>query len=142
TDFASEVGVGAVLGTKFTWPDYGPKFKTVELTSEKEQHWRKWIGIYNDKMLSRGKFLNLYTYGYDWPEAYAIEKDGKMYYAFYTQEKKQTWKGKVELRGLAQGKYKVMNYETGADLSSVDAASPGLDVEFSQHLLLEVSKAQ
>jgi alpha-galactosidase len=141
TDFASEVGVGAVLGTKFTWPDYGPKFKTVELTSEKEHHWRKWIGIYNDKMLSRGKFLNLYTYGYDWPEAYAIEKDGKMYYAFYTQEKNQEWKGKVELRGLTPGKYKVVNYETSADLPSVDAASPLLEVQFSQHLLLEVSKA-
>ena len=34
-DFASEVGVGAVLGTKFTWPNYGPKFKTVELTARK-----------------------------------------------------------------------------------------------------------
>src|SRR5205807_9640234 len=26
-DFASAVGVGAVVGTKFTWPGYGPKFK-------------------------------------------------------------------------------------------------------------------
>ena len=64
-DFASEVGVGAVLGTKFTWPNYGPKFKTVELTPEKESHWKKWIDIYRAKMLSRGEFLDLYTYGYD-----------------------------------------------------------------------------
>jgi len=139
-DFASEVGVGAVLGTKFTWPDYGPKFKMVELTSEKELHWKKWIDIYNAKMLSRGRFLDLYTYGYDWPEAYTIEKDGKMYYAFYVPDKTKSWKGSIELRGLAPGKYQVVNYENGGRLGSVDATSPKLNVEFSQHLLLEVSK--
>jgi len=139
-DFASEVGVGAVLGTKFTWPDYGPKFKVVELTPEKQAHWQKWIGIYNDKMLSRGKFLNLYTYGYDWPEGYAIEKDGKMYYAFYAPDKAKPWKGSIELRGLGPGSYSVVNYENGQQLVSVEASTPKLNVEFSQHLLLEVSK--
>jgi alpha-galactosidase len=111
SDFASEVGVGAVVGTKFTWPGYGPHFKTVELTPQKEAHWKKWIDIYNAKMLSRGKFLDLYVYGYDSPEGYAIEKDGKMYYAFYAPEKNKAWKGQVELRGLAPGKYKIVNYE-------------------------------
>jgi len=140
SDFASEVGVGAVVGTKFTWPGYGPKFKTVELTADKQAHWKKWIDIYNSKMLSRGKFLDLYTYGYDWPEAYAIEKDGKMYYAFYAPEKVTPWKGQVELRGLAPGKYQVVNYETALQLGSVDASNPKMNVEFSQHLLLEVSR--
>ena len=140
-DFASEVGVGAVLGTKFTWPDYGLKFKTVELTPEKQDHWKKWIDLYNAKMLSRGKFLDLYTYGYDWPEAYAIEKDGKMYYAFYAPEKDKAWNGQVELRGLEPGKYNVVNYENGAQLGSVESNIPKLDVTFRNHLLLEVSKA-
>ncbi|MFZ1137820.1 MAG: hypothetical protein WAN76_01495 [Candidatus Sulfotelmatobacter sp.] len=45
------------------------------MTSEKEAHWKKWIGLYNEKMLSRGEFRDLYVYGYDIPEAYAIEKD-------------------------------------------------------------------
>src|SRR5262249_45197812 len=119
-DFASEVGVGAVVGTKFTWPDYGPKFKIVELTPEKEQHWKKWIDLYNAKMLSSGQFLNLYTYGYDFPEAYAIAKDGRMYYAFYTQEKTRPWKGPIELRGLASGRYRVTDYENGISLGTVD----------------------
>ncbi len=141
SDFASEVGVGAVVGTKFTWPNYGPKFKTVELTPAKEAHWKKWIDIYNAKMLSRGKFLDLYTYGYDSPEAYAIEKDGKMYYAFYAPDKTKPWKGEVELRGLAPGKYKVVNYENTSELGPLDAGKPRLNVEFRQHLLLEVSKA-
>jgi alpha-galactosidase len=140
-DFASEVGVGAVVGTKFTWPDYGPKFKTVELTPEKEAYWKKWIALYNEKMLSQGKFLDLYVYGYDLPEAYAIEKDGKMYYAFYAPEKNKPWKGQVELRGLSPGEYQVLNYENATRLGSVDASNPKLNVDFSEHLLLEVSKA-
>ena len=58
-DFASTLGTGGVLGTKFTWPDYGPKFKTVYLNPEKEAHWKKWISLYNQKMLSKGTFKNL-----------------------------------------------------------------------------------
>jgi alpha-galactosidase len=141
SDFASEVGVGAVLGTKFTWPNYGPKFKTVELTPQKETHWKKWIDIYNSKMLSRGKFLDLYTYGYDWPEAYAIEKDGRMYYAFYGQEKNKPWRGQIELRGLEPGKYRVVNYEDNTELGFVESSNPRLDVSFTNHLLLEASRA-
>jgi alpha-galactosidase len=140
-DFASEVGVGAVIGTKFTWPDYGPKFKTVELTHDKEQHWKKWIELYNSKMLSKGQFLNLYTYGYDVPEGYAISKDGRMYYAFYSQNKKVPWKGSVELRGLAPGRYRVTDYENGKLLGTVTTENPKLDVDFKEHLLLEVEKA-
>lgn len=140
-DFASEVGVGAVVGTKFTWPDYGAKFKTVELTAEKEAYWKKWIDLYNAKMLSQGRFLNLYTYGYDFPEAYAISKDGSMYYAFYSQGKNTGWKGTVDLRGLAPGRYRVTDYENGKSLGTVDADNPRLNVEFKEHLLLEVEKA-
>ena len=140
-DFASEVGVGAVLGTKFTWPDYGPKFKIVELTPEKEAHWKKWIDIYQDKMLSRGQFLDLYTYGYDSPEAYAIAKDGRVYYAFYAPDKNKPWKGEVELRGLGPGTYEILDYEHGKQLGSLDANSPKLKVGFSEHLLLEATHA-
>ena len=138
-DFASEVGVGAVLGTKFTWPNYGPHFKTVELTSLKEAHWKKWINIYNQKMLSRGKFLDLYTYGYDVPEAYAIAKDGRIYYAFYAPEQGREWSGEVELRGLQPGKYRVVDYEHGTELGALDSQNPKLKVSFTEHLLLEVS---
>jgi hypothetical protein len=53
---------------------------------------------------------SLYVYGYDSPEAYAIEKDGKMFYAFYSPKADEAWKGKIELRGLAAGKYRVHDY--------------------------------
>ena len=138
-DFASAVGVGAVVGTKFTWPGYGPKFKTVELTPEKEAHWKKWIDIYNAKMLSRGKFLDLYTYGYDVPEAYAIEKEGRMYYAFYATGKGKTWSGEIELRGLGSGSYGVVDYENGKSLGDVSSQNPKLSVSLTDHLLLEAS---
>ena len=143
TDFASTIGAGGVVGTKFVWPDSNPKFKPVTLTPEKEEHWKKWIGIYNQKMLSKGTFRNLYVYGYDLPEGYAIEKDGKMYYAFFSQDPSKIWKGRVELRGLPAGTYHVVDYAGGKDLGTIEASgekAPELATEFQGDLLLEVSR--
>jgi alpha-galactosidase len=141
SDFASTLGAGGVLGTKFVWPETAPKFKAVALTGEKESHWKKWIALYNEKMLSKGDFLDLYVYGYDVPEAYAIEKGGKMYYAFFTPEG-TSFNGEVELRGLKPGTYDVSDYVEGKDLGTVQADSGGaakLKTEFKEHLLLEAS---
>ena len=139
SDFASTLGTGGVPGTKFVWPDPGPKFKPVSLTQQKEDHWKKWIGLYNEKMLSKGNFLDLYTYGYDFPEGYAIEKDGQMYYAFFADK---PFTGSVELRGLKPGTYQVLDYAEGKNLGEVRAENgkvPSLKTEFPDHLLLEVS---
>jgi alpha-galactosidase len=140
-DFASTLGVGGVPGTKFVWPDPGPKYQPVNLTAEKDAVWKKWIGLYNEKMLSKGQFLDLYTYGYDVPEAYAIAKDGKMYYAFFADPSKP-YAGDVELRGLKAGKYHVVDYAEGKDLGNVEAANGQpvkMKADFIGHLLLEVS---
>jgi alpha-galactosidase len=142
SDFASTIGTGGVVGTKFVWPDPGPKFKPVLLTAAKEQHWKKWIGIYNQKMLSSGTFRDLYVTGYDVPEGYAIEKDGKMYYAFFAPNS-ASWKGEIELRGLQPGAYHVTDYAYGRDLGTIEAVAdkaPRVKVEFKEHLLLEVEK--
>jgi alpha-galactosidase len=146
-DFASTLGTGGVLGTKFTWPDYGPKFKNVYLSADKEAHWKEWIGLYNEKMLSKGNFLNLYVYGFDVPEGYAIEKDSDMYYAFYApaaansvQRKgnaSQHWSGEIELRGLAAKSYHVTDYVHHKDYGSVVGPVAELKVEFDDNLLLE-----
>lgn len=136
-DFASTLGTGGVLGTKFAWPDYGPKLKDVYLTPQKEARWKKWISLYNQKMLSRGKFEDLYVYGYDVPEGYAIEKDGIMYYAFFAPG---TWSGQIELRGLAAGKYRVEDYVNDKDLGVVSAPGATIKTNFKEHLLLEVAK--
>ncbi len=150
-DFASTLGTGGVLGTKFTWPDYGPKFKNVYLNSGKEEHWKQWIKLYNEKMLSKGTFLNLYVYGYDVPEAYAIEKDGQMYYAFYAparpadahskQPAQLSWSGEIELRGLESKNYRVMDYVNGKDLGLVKGPTAKLQVNFKDNLLLQASPA-
>jgi alpha-galactosidase len=139
-DFASTLGTGGVLGTKFTWGESSPKFLRVALTPNKEEHWKRWTALYNQKMLSRGEFKDLYVYGYDSPEAYAIEKDGRMFYAFYSPSPTAAWKGTVELRGLRPGKYRVHDYVNDKDLGEVDAANPVLAAEFTQSLLLETTK--
>jgi len=155
SDFASTLGTGGVLGTKFTWPDYGPKFKTVYLNEQKMDHWKKWAALYNQKMLSKGNFLDLYVYGYDSPEAYAIEKDGNLYYAFYSPEDASkskndsstpgAWKGEIELRGLSAKSYRILDYVNNKDYGVVSGSASGpaprLHVEFQDHLLLQATPA-
>jgi alpha-galactosidase len=143
-DFASTLGTGGVLGTKFTWPDYGVKFKNVYLSQVKEAHWKKWIGLYNEKMLSKGNFLDLYAYGYDVPEAYAIEKNGAMYYAFYAPEPSRKtsgtrgqWNGELELRGLGNRTYHLTDYVNGKDYGTVSGPVAKLHADFVGSLLLE-----
>jgi alpha-galactosidase len=143
-DFASTLGTGGVLGTKFTWPDYGPKLKNVFLNPAKEEHWKKWIALYNQKMLSKGNFLDLYVYGYDSPEAYAIEKDGAMYYAFYAPQpagkspgSPGKWTGEVELRGLASREYHVTDFVNAKDYGTVTGPTAKIKVDFVGSLLLE-----
>ncbi len=138
-DFASTIGAGGVVGTKFVWPDRG-KFKEAVLTPGKESHWKKWIDIYNSRMLSRGVFLNLYTYGYDIPEAYAIAKDGRMYYAFFAPNGSGGWTGAIELRGLEPGRYHVTDYVNQKSHGTVQGPTGRIHVEFEAHLFLEASK--
>jgi alpha-galactosidase len=141
-DFASTIGTGGVVGTKFVWPNPGPHFKDVNLTQDKEEWWKKWIGIYNQKMLSKGVFRNLYSIGYDAPEGYAIQKDGRMYYAFFAPQGSKGYQGEVQLRGLAPGTYHVVDYANNQDLGTVTAkgSAATLTTSFPDHLLLEVSK--
>ncbi len=106
-DFASSVGIGAVVGTEFTWPvGSGPPNRqgrrTNDLTPEREQLWAKWLGIYKSKMLPQGEYLGkLYDIGFDLPESHAIRKEGKMYYAFYAPK----FQGNVSLGGLGKRHY-------------------------------------
>jgi len=139
-DFASTLGTGGVLGTKFTWGDTSPKYKDVALTASKEAQWKQWISLYNEKMLSRGEFRDLYVYGYDVPEAYVIEKDGTMYYAFFTKDPSVPYQGAIELRGLESGKYHVTDYVGEKDLGTVDSSNPRLITSFTGHLLIETTK--
>jgi alpha-galactosidase len=139
SDFASSFGVGAVLGTKFTWPKDNPSVSPPGylLTPEKEVIWKKWISLYNEKMLSKEPYLgDLYDIGYDMPETHVIRKGEALYYAFYAKK----WDGPVELRGLEQGKtYRLRDYFNGVDLGEAVGETGRLDAKFEGFLLIEAA---
>jgi alpha-galactosidase len=134
-DFASTLGVGGVVGTQFVLPSEVQKKTKSVLTPEREKDFEKWLRIYHEKMLSRGQYLGqLYDIGFDAPETHVIRKDQAMYYAFFAKQ----WKGTVELRGLEDRNYSVVDYVTGKSLGTVAGHNAHLPVEFAGNLLVEV----
>ena len=134
-DFASSFGVGAVLGSKFTWPKDNPSAEGVYLlTPEREKKWKKWIGLYNDLMLSKEPYLGeLYDIGFDKPETHVIQKGNDLYYAFYADN----WNGEIEFRGLSPNvKYQVIDYVNNKKLGVVSSSNPKLKTTFKKHLLV------
>lgn len=134
TDFASTVGVGGVVGTQFVLPSLVKKHDKFDLTPQREEIFAKWLQIYKEKMLSRGEYLGaLYDIGFDHPEAHVIRKNSEMYYAFFAPH----WRGPVELRGLQDRTYRLVDYENGKDLGSVRGPTAHISAEFDKHLLVE-----
>jgi alpha-galactosidase len=134
-DFASTIGVGGVVGTQFVLPALVKKISTSDLTPAREAKFEKWLGIYRDKMLSRGRYLGqLYDIGFDIPETHVIRRDQTMYYAFYARH----WKGPIELRGLDDRNYTVTDYVNGNSFKAVSGHKARLNVAFDGLLLLEV----
>lgn len=135
-DFASAVGTGAVIGTKFTWPaDPDVDKNPFLLTREKEAHWKKWIDLYMEQMLSKKEYLNLYDIAFDVPETHVIQDRDTLFYAFYAEN----WQGKVELRGLSDQKYIVVDYVNNMVLGHINGNAPTLDIAFSDYLLIKAS---
>ena len=56
-----------------------------------------------------------------------------MYYAFFAKQ----WKGPVELRGLEDRNYSVVDYVTGKSFGMVPGHGAHLAVDFDGYLLLE-----
>jgi alpha-galactosidase len=137
-DFASTVGIGAIVSTKFTWPkDPKPKDSFL-LTPQRELLWRKWITLYNERMLPKGTYRGeLYDIGFDKPETHVIEKSGRFYYAFYAR----SWNGPVTLRGLAPGRYRLRDYFNASDLGEIAAAQNPVQLSFEHFLVLEAVPA-
>jgi len=143
SDFASTVGVGGVVGTKFTWPPEEPVYdrnnvaqkSDVALTPEKEVEWVKWLNIYTEKMLPKGNYRgDLYDIGFDFPETHAVQKGAEMYYAFYNE----SFEGSVQLRGLQiDQKYAIRDYVNNIDYGMVSGGATELSVKFEHALLLE-----
>ena len=133
-DFASTVGVGGVVGTQFVLPDLVKKHTTSDLTPEREKVFEKWLQIYKEKMLSRGEYLGeLYDIGFDRPEAHVIRKNKELYYALFARH----WSGPIELRGLHDRTYHIVDYVNHKDFGSVHGPKATISAEFNKHLLLE-----
>jgi len=137
SDWATTVGIGGVIGTKFVWPvgvHSNKETGEISLTEEKKKVWTKWVDIYKDKMLPKGTYLGeLYDIGFDKPETHAINKDDKMFYAFYATE----WNDKVELRALENKTYNVKDYVNNKVLGEVKGPIASFPVKFNQSLLIE-----
>jgi len=135
-DFASTLGIGGVVGTQFVLPSLVEKHGRFDLTPDREKSFQKWLELYQEKGLSRGQYLGtLYDIGFDLPEGHVIRKDRKMYYAFFAGN----WKGTLELRGLDDHGYHVVDYVEGKDFGIVRGPVAHLSTGFSKHLLLEAT---
>jgi alpha-galactosidase len=133
-DFASTVGVGGVVGTQFVLPNLVTKHGKSDLTPERQKIFEQWLQIYKDKMLSRGEYLgDLYDIGFDLPEAHVIRKGGAMYYAFFAH----LWNGPIELRGLQDRTYRIVDYVNNKDLGIVRGPKATIPAQFHKDLLLE-----
>ena len=158
-DFASQIGTGSVIGTKFTWPKDNPDWKEGPflLTPEKEALIRKWMKIYKENNLARGEYLNLYTWGFDYPEGHVIRQNGALYYAFYLNPEaplgamdpehvdkatvsEPTFSGTIELRGLDPAKtYTAIEYTADEPREfTVNGNNPKIDVNFARSYLLKL----
>jgi len=135
-DFASTLGIGGVVGTQFVLPSLVKKHDQFDLTPARAKTFQKWLELYKEKGLSRGQYLGtLYDIGFDLPETHVIRKNEKMYYAFFAKN----WEGPLELRGLADRAYHVVDYVDGKDFGIVRGPIAHLPGSFSKHLLLEVT---
>jgi len=135
-DFASTLGIGGVVGTQFVLPSLVEKHGRFDLTPDHEKSFQKWLELYQEKGLSRGQYLGtLYDIGFDLPEGHVIRKDKKMYYAFFAGN----WKGTLELRGLDDRAYHVVDYVDGKDFGIVRGPVAHMSTDFSKHLLLEAT---
>ena len=158
-DYATQIGTGSVIGTKFTYPEDNPDWKEgpFKLTPEKEALLRKWMKIYKEHNLARGEYLNLYTWGYDYPEAHVIRQNDALYYAFYVNPEAPegamdpahvdaasvpvpTYAGTLELRGLDPAKtYTAIEYTADEPREfEVSGANPTIEANFERSYLIKV----
>lgn len=136
-DFASTLGVGGIPASKFTVTGISQADSTLILDPTKEKYYQSWMQIYNTEKMSEGQYLNLYDIAYDKPETHLIKKGDSFYYSFFAHN---NFSGKVELRGLGKGRYKIYNLYTGKVILYINSSKSELQINFNKHLLLKVVK--
>ncbi len=140
-DFASTIGIGGVVASAFILPEFVNKNQNSSnyfLTKEKEESWKKWLGIYNQNRLSEGKYRGeLYDVAFDYPETHAVEKNDTMFYAFYSKD----FDGIVEFKGLEEDEdYQIIDYVNNELLGKISGERPFLTIEVKDYLLVKAKK--
>lgn len=142
-DFASQLAVGAVPGTKFTWPADNPDELANPwggsslLTPEREELFRKAFGIYAAERQAEGKLVGgLYKLGFEEPEVYVVRKEGVWYYSLFAP----AFDGAFTFKGLPRGRYHVEDLWNGRTLGTIGPKEKALDLKFENWILLKVSK--
>jgi alpha-galactosidase len=119
--FPRAIGTGAVVST------FSPVLN--------ETH-QQWTATYNKVRLAEGEYLNLYDVGWDNPESHVIRKEQKLYYGFFTRVPGGEFSGKITLRGLSAGRYRVTDYVQQQVISEVSGPEAVLSASFRDSLLL------
>jgi len=127
-DFASCLGVGAVIQTKYT-NFYLP---------DEYIFYKKWLQKGKKLNLPSGEYVgSLYNLGFDFPEAHIIKKGITNYYSFFVEPWNEIFAGKIELRGLVNSTtYTVEDYMENKSFGDITASSSFINVTFTNHLLL------
>ena len=127
-DFASCLGVGAVIQTKYT---------NFSLPDE-YIFYKKWLQKGKKLNLPSGEYVgSLYNLSFDFPEAHIIKKGITNYYAFFVEPWNEIFAGKIELRGLDNSiTYTVEDYMENKSFGDITASSSFINVTFTNHLLL------
>ena len=128
--YATTVGTGSVMIEKRSF------------TETEQAEFERWIDISNEVQLQSGRFVgDLYSYGFDPYETYAVEKNGVMFYAFYRDGTKFVPSGNpsIELRGLDADKmYRIVDYVNDTVVATNLMGDEAVfDYQFSSCLLLK-----
>jgi alpha-galactosidase len=139
-DFRTQLGIGAVPGSKFTYPKNDPHVKEdYSLSPDKEKLWKKAFGIYMMTKISEGEYVpGYYDIGYDRPETHFIRKGDTLYYAFYAKN----YCGDLDIKGLdGNTSWRVYDYFTEKDMGQVDASNHIIkNMSIKGALLLRLTK--
>jgi alpha-galactosidase len=117
------VGMGGYFCTYYT-----------ELSPEQKAEWVKWLGIYGEERLYAGEYLNLYDIVNDVPELHATRANDSIYY--YGPG---PFEGELELRGLEDATYRVVDFSTGELVATVTGPTARLPIAASGSLYLKAT---
>ena len=132
-DFASTLGVGGVVGTQFVLPSLVTKHGKSDLTPAREKDFEKWLGIYREKMLSKGQYLGqLYDIGFDVPETHVIRKGKHHVLCFLCQ----ALEGPPRTARPGRPKLQRGGLRHREKLGTVAGHNARLPAEFDQYLLI------